>query len=65
MPESLPKFTALKIGGFATWEPQIIAYLRFKGWFNVVNGTTKKPVAEDPKAVEQVKASAIGEGQLS
>jgi len=59
MPESLPKFTALKIGGFATWEPQIVTYLRFKGWFNVVNGTTKKPTAKDPKAVTKEEQEAI------
>ena len=50
MPESIPKFAALKIGGFAAWEPQMVAYLRFKGWFTVVNDKYKRPVATDPDA---------------
>jgi len=59
MPESLPKSAPLKIGGFATWEPQIVTYLRFKGWFNIVNGTTKKPTATDLKAVTKDEQDAI------
>ena len=59
MPESLPKFAPLKIGSFATWEPQIIAYLRFKGWFNIVEGNTKKPTAKDPKAITKDEQDAI------
>jgi len=59
MPESLPKFAALKIGGFATWEPQIVAYLRFKGWFNIVKGNTKKPTTKDPKAPTKDEQDAI------
>jgi len=59
MPESLPKFAPLKIGGFTTWEPQIVTYLRFKGWFKIVEGNTKKPTAKDPMATTKDEQDTI------
>jgi len=59
MPESFPRFAPLKIGSFATWEPQIVAYLCFKGWFTVVEANTRKPTAKDPKAVTKNEQDAI------
>ena len=42
MQEAFPKFIPLKMGDFAAREPQMIAYLRFKGWFTVVNDKYKR-----------------------
>jgi len=51
MPESLPKFAPLKMGGFAAWQPQMTAWLRFKGWFTVVNDKYKRTVPKDTTKV--------------
>jgi len=51
MPESLPKFAPLKMGGFAAWQPQMTAWLRFKGWFTVVDDKYKRTVPKDTTKV--------------
>ena len=45
MTDNLPKIEQLTLGRWNTWNTEISAWLRIKGWFAVVSGSTTQPPA--------------------
>ena len=57
MSEALPKFPPLALGTYARWEKDMSAWLRYKGWYNIVAGVLPAPAepkSGDPPSKERL-----------
>ena len=48
---STPRFDKLRVGNYPAWKGNVSAMLKTRGWWRIVQGTEKKPEAQDEKAV--------------